>query len=680
MSKINIHETVNFLRILGVEDEILLFQALDDSKRGIPGLTKTISGKFNDVLNELTDYSNRGAGIFLTINLDNGQEERKTQNIIGIRSFFADKDDGNFEKLPLPPTCINQSKNGQHAYWVLKSPSEQIDKFKKIQKDIADFLNTDSAICDLPRVMRLPGFPHQKDIEDPFYVKIFESNEDCLYDLEEIEKTFSKNNSNVPDEVRLKFLAKNTKSFLGGKFKEGQWNNSLFKAAIDFHEQGLTEEHFIDLLSKTAPYGYLDNSDLSTIKSAFSRNPKYPPRDSRHHLNDNDKVSDLLKGFYYVYLDQTRGGMVYLKHDPEKKTYAKISKEYLQHIIVQAFKAEGKTITKLKSERLIDTWALAIDHFKELPRALAVNDDPARAFNRIYINLEDTKTPYWDHIMSNIDCNAEALQAFIWSIFESDSEGQQYLWMYGQGGDGKGSILRLINKIIGDDAFEGLNGKDNHWLASCVGKRVGVFNDLTNTHLPLSSNFKQLTGGDKVPITNKYEKAYSAYLDTKLIITTNKNIMISSQESDLRRCIFVRFRKDDTFLEDFEETLFNERNGILLKCKDAYEKLVDRNGKIQCDLNAIEDESSSFEIDFEVVLNNDLEFCEGECVPKYKLYDFLRIKYGWDKTKYTEFKNWLIRQICQITGLEVIESRRRVNGSLVYGFFNIKMRGVHASF
>jgi putative DNA primase/helicase len=61
----------------------------------------------------------------------------------------------------LQPHIVIESSPGKwHAYWLVSdSPLEQ---FKPLQQALAQRFNGDKAVCDLPRVMRLPGFLHQK--------------------------------------------------------------------------------------------------------------------------------------------------------------------------------------------------------------------------------------------------------------------------------------------------------------------------------------------------------------------------------------------------------------------------------------------------------------------------------------------------------------------------------------
>jgi hypothetical protein len=47
-----------------------------------------------------------------------------------------------------------------------------LDQFKDVQKRLLTLVGGDPNVCDLPRVMRLPGFPHQKQPGQQFMVEI----------------------------------------------------------------------------------------------------------------------------------------------------------------------------------------------------------------------------------------------------------------------------------------------------------------------------------------------------------------------------------------------------------------------------------------------------------------------------------------------------------------------------
>lgn len=155
-------ETANsFLKLLG--EPPYLFLTLDDSKRKDESLTRQFYGSLDEHWGELLALNNGGAGVFLTINMTNGNN-RKAENITAVRALFIDCDNGLPDEFHLTPTVIvNSSKpNKGHAYWVLDEPSNDVNNFRKNQKQLINYYDSDNHVHDSSRVMRLPGFLHMK--------------------------------------------------------------------------------------------------------------------------------------------------------------------------------------------------------------------------------------------------------------------------------------------------------------------------------------------------------------------------------------------------------------------------------------------------------------------------------------------------------------------------------------
>jgi hypothetical protein len=73
------------------------------------------------------------------------------------------------QRLGLPPSIVVESSPGKrHFYWRIDNCP--LEAFAGAQKALAAALGTDPAVCDLPRVMRLPGFWHRKG--KPFMTRL----------------------------------------------------------------------------------------------------------------------------------------------------------------------------------------------------------------------------------------------------------------------------------------------------------------------------------------------------------------------------------------------------------------------------------------------------------------------------------------------------------------------------
>ncbi len=177
-----------FLSILDAEAEVFHFRTFPDAGRG-PG--RNYSGAWPEVSARLARDNAEGRGVFVVVN-DGGH---KSKEITRVRAVFAD-----FDGTPLPdsfdlePHCIVQSsERGFHAYWLIDGL--ELDQFTLMQVRIAARYGSDPAIKDLPRVMRLPGFLHQKPADEkhdgaPFQSRIIHESGGLPYAAERIREAF----------------------------------------------------------------------------------------------------------------------------------------------------------------------------------------------------------------------------------------------------------------------------------------------------------------------------------------------------------------------------------------------------------------------------------------------------------------------------------------------------------
>lgn len=265
--KINLIEAQKFLNILGTSpDEKFVFQTFDDQGQD-KSLAKIFYGTFEDCAEELIQMNQKGAGVFVTVNRTRSAN-RAASNIVGLRALFVDKDDGNLpDRLELEPSLVIQSKNGQHAYWLLLE-EENMKLFKHSQQELAKKLNTDKSINDLSRVMRVPGFIHQKNPESPFLVYILEANEK-RYSIADVAEAFELSIEGQKTKKSTKTKANNQK-----QIAEGGRNTTLTSLAGRLRREGLEfEELFsaLKLLNIKKCNPPLDEEEVKSIAESISK-------------------------------------------------------------------------------------------------------------------------------------------------------------------------------------------------------------------------------------------------------------------------------------------------------------------------------------------------------------------------------------------------------------------------
>jgi hypothetical protein len=194
---VNYDDAQRFLSVLDERTQQFTFQLFDDNHaRKDKRLALTLHGTLEQHFATLVDYSRRGAGVFVTINTTNFQGRYK-ECIVEVRGYFADLDGApceNLGRLGLMPHAITETSHGHfHALYIIEDAPLSEVQFRRTQQSVATLFDSDPSVCDLPRVMRLPGFPHQKDPENPFVPRIvYQSDGSAPYTEVQFQRALTK--------------------------------------------------------------------------------------------------------------------------------------------------------------------------------------------------------------------------------------------------------------------------------------------------------------------------------------------------------------------------------------------------------------------------------------------------------------------------------------------------------
>ena len=74
--------------------------------------------------------------------------------------------------------------------------------------------------------------------------------------------------------------------------------------------------------------------------------------------------------------------------------------------------------------------------------------DSGLCWHRLPFDLEDGPTPVFDEMFSRIDA-PKSVMAWIGSLLDPQADLQQYLWIYGDGQNGKSSLSNFLRKVLG---------------------------------------------------------------------------------------------------------------------------------------------------------------------------------------------------------------------------------------
>ena len=142
-----------------------LAEGLVDASTPKYSLNKILHGSLFEHQSTLERLNARGAAVFLMVNEGDGYE--RTANCVqSVRALFVDLDGAPIEPVlecPLRPSIVvESSKDRFHAYWLVENVP--LNAFREAQKALAERFNGDRVVCDLSRIMRVPGLWHRKKV------------------------------------------------------------------------------------------------------------------------------------------------------------------------------------------------------------------------------------------------------------------------------------------------------------------------------------------------------------------------------------------------------------------------------------------------------------------------------------------------------------------------------------
>lgn len=174
---------------------------------------------------EASILNKEGFGVFWTVNEFDGP--RKSENLVRLNSWYVEIDEIDkaiqialIEQSPVPPNLVVESKNGFHIYWNCREATLQ--NYSNVLSGLRHYFLGDHRAKDVARLLRAPGYLHQKDPSDPFLVQVVWS-----FDGTYSEKLMLYNfpiPSDESDEITEPSPARVKMSFAGDDFWERVYN------------------------------------------------------------------------------------------------------------------------------------------------------------------------------------------------------------------------------------------------------------------------------------------------------------------------------------------------------------------------------------------------------------------------------------------------------------------------
>lgn len=217
-------------------------------------------------------------------------------------------------------------------------------------------------------------------------------------------------------------------------------------------------------------------------------------------------------------------------------------------------------------------------------------------------DISEGATPVFDMLLSGVvECCRGTLMAMVWATFYARSHMQKYVWLHGEGGDGKSVFVRTMMEILGSDIASALTAetiKSEFGLENVVGRRMLLIPDLKAGVSVKKAFIHNVTGGDPISVNRKNKPVITTVLDPILWITANNAPDVDfTMANEARRLVYVKFQQppmevlkkickldkngnpvkdeDGHYVKSYDMAsgLKAEWKHVLWRCKQAYDKL-----------------------------------------------------------------------------------------------------------
>jgi hypothetical protein len=286
-----------------------------------------------------------------------------------------------------------------------------------------------------------------------------------------------------------------------------------------------------------------------------------------------------------VVKSMTDDPIFYVRSDDN--VFARISEDALESIILEYWSGcaamKGQSATSTTAKQTLEFFHAYSESFSETIYPVRFLSQPGNTFHRLDFDLQDGATPTFDEMLSRAS-NAQAIMAYIGSMFEAESEMQQYLYIYGEGRTGKSRLPKILMRIFRDSACASYAHHMNQfWTSQFMNKRFAYFPDCDNPNFVTSGLWKSMIGGDPVRVEFKGQAIHSVQLFCKFLIVSNNKPNIESDVASLRRVIFSEFKPfDNERIPDaiYDALLWSEVPKFIKRCLEVYREVAPRHGAI----------------------------------------------------------------------------------------------------
>lgn len=170
---------------------------------------------------------------------------------------------------------------------------------------------------------------------------------------------------------------------------------------------------------------------------------------------------------------------------------------------------------------------------------------------------------------------------------------QKIFLLHGEGGNGKGTLLRVLRALLGRDNYSSVSMHqlvdDRFATSGLYGKIANISGDLSSRFLSDPQVLKEITGGDSISASRKFGQSFEFVPYAVPIFASNEYFRTSDSSIGWRRrWEVIEFNRKVDGLGDFDEQLLlDDIPGIFNVAMDGLRRLMAR-GKFAPPAAAIE--------------------------------------------------------------------------------------------
>lgn len=609
----NVSEAARFISLLG-DGKDFTFQTFDDSERKDLSLARVFHGTLEQHADDLIALNKQGAGVFIMVNRGDGitRDGSKTcrtkSNVTSVRSIFIDIDDAAKEKIAsvmsssVKPSIVVESSSGKfHCYWLIADCS--LDSFTEIQTAFAAKYQSDPAVKDLPRVMRLAGFFHQK--KEPVVTVLRD-------DLSSFSVGLELSNIMASNGISQSSLFRQNQSPLAIVSKaipEGTRNETLTKVAGQMRSRGLNENELIAKLLELNQERCIPPLPTCEVLSIANSINRYTPSINAHDLTESltdtgnaerfaKRYCDTVKyvpdwgrfivfnGHYWqvdltnkimefakhvardIYLDGNAVDDLKLRHDLAKHSMKSQQLQRLNAMIELAKSIESMIITsgRLNADDMLLCIKNGVVDLRDgtfrggrredfITQIAPVTFDPDARCPRFLQFLDETFVGESASTMQGHVSSAERKELIdyvqkLLSYCLTGKTGEQCLFFaYGTGANGKTTLVNLLLALLGSDyalqtpmdtlMVKSGGTSSSNHLARLQNVRFVASTEVEDGARMSESLIKQMTGGDRIAARFLYKEFVEFTPKFKLFIAGNHKPVIKGDDLGIWRRIHL---------------------------------------------------------------------------------------------------------------------------------------------